>query len=103
MDECVPRSLGRYISGHEVVTVPEAGWGGVKNGELLAYAAAEFDVLVTVDRNLAFQQNLSSLPLPVVVLECTSTRVAELVPLIPKLLELLDVHPLDKTVYRISK
>ena len=50
LDECVPRALRNDIPGHEVRTVAEAGWAGVKNGELLRLAAAAFDVLITVDR-----------------------------------------------------
>lgn len=54
LDECVDRRLAESISGHEVKTVPEAGWAGVKNGELLTRADREFDALVTVDRSLPF-------------------------------------------------
>jgi hypothetical protein len=103
LDECVPRSFGRFIAGHEVVTVPDAGWAGVKNGDLLAYAASDFDVFLTVDRNLAFQQDLSSLPLPVIVLESASTRVSELASLAPKLLHLLKTVSLERVVYSISE
>ena len=53
LDECVPRALRNDIPGHEVKTVAEVGWAGVKNGELLRRAAAAFDVLITVDRNPA--------------------------------------------------
>jgi len=52
LDECLPRRLKREIVGYEVVTVPEAGWAGKSNGELLALAAERFDVFVTVDQNL---------------------------------------------------
>jgi hypothetical protein len=58
LDECVPRALRDDIPGHEVKTVAEAGWAGVKNGELLRLAAAQFDLLLTVDRSLEYQQNL---------------------------------------------
>jgi predicted nuclease of predicted toxin-antitoxin system len=54
LDECVDRRLARDIPGHEVVTVVSLGWAGVRNGELLRRAAGNFDVFVTVDRNLAF-------------------------------------------------
>jgi hypothetical protein len=54
LDECVDRRLARDIEGHEVRTVPEAGWAGLKNGELLKRAQDQFDVFVTVDRNLPF-------------------------------------------------
>jgi hypothetical protein len=60
LDEQLPRHLVREIAGHDVSTVQQRGWAGLKNGELLRVAAdAHFDVLVTADRNLQFQQNLS--------------------------------------------
>jgi hypothetical protein len=59
LDECVDRRLARDIEGHEVRTVPEAGWAGLKNGELLKRAQGQFDIFVTVDRNLPFQRDLS--------------------------------------------
>ncbi len=52
LDECVPRALRRELPGHQVKTVAEAGWAGVKNGELLQLAAREFDLVATVDGNL---------------------------------------------------
>jgi predicted nuclease of predicted toxin-antitoxin system len=58
LDECIDRRLVKEIEGHEVVTVPQAGWAGIQNGELLRLAQAQFDVFVTVDRNLSFQQHL---------------------------------------------
>ena len=57
LDECIDRRLAKDIQGHEVLTVPQAGWAGIKNGELLRLAQAQFDVFVTVDQNLSFQQN----------------------------------------------
>jgi uncharacterized protein (DUF433 family) len=50
--------LAEEIKDHEVVTVPEAGWAGIKNGELLRLAQAQFDVFITVDQNLSFQQHM---------------------------------------------
>jgi hypothetical protein len=64
LDECMDRRVANEIEGHEVVTVPQAGWAGIQNGELLRLAQAQFDVFVTVDRNLSFQQPLRNLPLP---------------------------------------
>ena len=51
LDECVDRRLAKAIPQHDVKTVPQMGWPGIKNGELLALAAGEFEVFVTVDRN----------------------------------------------------
>ncbi len=53
LDECLPRRLKREIGDHEVVTVPEMRWAGIKNGDLLRRAEREFDVFVTVDQNLS--------------------------------------------------
>ena len=58
LDECVDWRLGRDIVGHDVKTARLMGWAAIKNGELLALAEQQFDVFVTVDRNLSFQQNL---------------------------------------------
>jgi len=85
LDECVDWRLARDIAGHDVKTARQMGWTAIKNGELLAQASAEFDVFVTVDRNLSFQQNLPSLGIAVVVLRARSNRLAELRQLIPKL------------------
>jgi len=84
-DHCVPRSLRRSLTGHQVKTTAECGWADFNNGDLLAKAALEFDVFLTVDQNIAFQQNLRSIPLSVVVLVATDNRVASLTPLIPAL------------------
>jgi hypothetical protein len=73
----------------------------MKNGDLLVNAAVSFDVFLTVDRNLAFQQNLSTLPLPVIVLKSTSTKLKDLAPLVPQLLNLLQTS-LDSTIYSIE-
>jgi hypothetical protein len=59
LDECVDRRFAKELQGHFVKTVPQMGWATIKNGELLALAEKEFDVFITVDRNLSFQQNLS--------------------------------------------
>jgi hypothetical protein len=72
LDECVDWRLSRYITGHEVKTARDVGWGTIKNGELLALAEKEFAVFVTVDRNLSFQQNLPKFDIAVVVLRAIS-------------------------------
>jgi Domain of unknown function (DUF5615) len=86
LDECVPRALRNDIRGHEVKTVAEAGWAGIKNGELLRLAAAEFDVLITVDRNLEYQQSFESLSLAVIIVHAPSNDVTILRPLMPAVL-----------------
>jgi hypothetical protein len=89
LDECVPRGLREDLPGHEVKTVAEAGWAGLKNGVLLERAAEEFDVLLTVDRNLEYQQDFSGLALAVIVVHAPSNDIAVLRPLMPAVLEAL--------------
>jgi predicted nuclease of predicted toxin-antitoxin system len=62
LDECVPARLRRSMLSHQVSTVVQEGWSGVKNGKLLALAATGFDAFITVDKNLSYQQNTSNLP-----------------------------------------
>jgi hypothetical protein len=97
LDECVDWRLGRYIADHEVKTARQMGWTTIKNGELLARASKQFDVFITVDRNLSFQQHLVSFQIAVVVLHARSNRLADLQPLIPGLLTALR-RPLPGTV-----
>ena len=68
-----------------MVTVPQAGWAGIQNGELLRLAQAQFDVFVTVDRNLSFQQHLPQFTIAVMVLHAPTNRLKDLRPLIPQL------------------
>ena len=94
LDESVPKRLRRSLADHSVRTVVEAGWSGVKNGKLLALAAAEFDAFITVDKNLPFQQNLAALPIALVVLDSASNELPTLLPLVPALLrELSSLKP----------
>jgi predicted nuclease of predicted toxin-antitoxin system len=89
LDECVDWRLARDLPGHDVNTAGQMGWSALKNGELLALAAEYFDVFVTVDRKLSFQQNINTLKLAVVVLRAQTNRLADLRPLIPALLDVL--------------
>jgi len=59
LDNCTPRPLKAFLTGHEVKTAHEMGWAALMNGELLAAAENEFDLLITCDRNLRYQQNLT--------------------------------------------
>jgi hypothetical protein len=89
LDECIDRRLANDLAGHEVRTVPQMGWAGIKNGTLLALAEKEFDVFVTVDRNLSFQQNLPKFYIAILVLHAPSNRLADLRPLAPMILSSL--------------
>jgi hypothetical protein len=90
LDECVDWRLSREISGHEVKSAQQMGWTTIKNGELLALAAEHFDVFITVDRNLSFQQNVGALKNAVIVLGAKSNRLADLRVLIPLLMVAID-------------
>ena len=93
LDECIDRRLAKEIEGHEVVTVPQAGWAGIQNGELLRLAQAQFDVFVTVDRNLSFQQHLPQFTIAVIVLQAPTNRLKDLRPLVPQLQQMVPVAP----------
>jgi predicted nuclease of predicted toxin-antitoxin system len=82
LDESLPHTLTRHFSGVVVETVFDRGWSGLKNGELLRRAAASFDVFVTADQNLQYQQNLKNHEIRVVVLAAVTNRVVDLVPLL---------------------
>ncbi len=86
LDECVDWRLSRAIVGHNVKTARQMGWNAIKNGELLKFASEQFDVFITVDRNLSSQQNLRGLKIAVIVLHAKTNRLAELLPMIPDLL-----------------
>jgi hypothetical protein len=90
LDECVPRKLRRELSEHEVQTVTERGWSGIKNGKLLALAEAEFDVFLTVDQNLKYQQNLKVINIAIILLVAQNNRLKTLLPLMPEARETLE-------------
>ena len=89
IDECLDWRLGRALTGHDCVSVQKMGWGGVKNGKLLALAEKEFEVFLTADRNLSFQQNTTKFQIAVVVVVAGSTQLDKTLPLMPKVLALL--------------
>jgi len=93
LDECMPQQLSRDVGGHEVGTVKQMGWTGLRNGELPALAARGFDVFLTVDRNLPKQQRLESLAIAVVVLRCATNDANDLRRLIPAVLAALPRAP----------
>ena len=104
LDESIPRQLGRYFpGGFEVRTVSRIGAAGLDNGDLSRQAAADgFEALITADRNIKYQQDLDNLPIPVVVLAAYRTRVQDLEPLVPRVVEVLVREPTNRT-YRISE
>jgi len=89
LDESLPRKLALELAGHETQTVQKRGWSGLRNGELLRTASHEFEVLLTGDKNLEFQQNPATLPIAVIVLLAVNNRIETLRPLVPQVLETL--------------
>ena len=91
LDECVDWRLLRDLAGHDVKTARQMGWVEVKNGKLLRLAADHFDVFVTVDRNLSFQNKVIDLPLAVIVLVAPTNRLVDLRALLPRLLPAIEL------------
>jgi hypothetical protein len=89
LDENIPHDLIPEFPGHEVLTVQGLGWAGVKNGDLLTRARGQIDALVTMDRKLERQHDLSVLPFGVVVVLTRSNRVPDLLPLVVEIREAL--------------
>jgi predicted nuclease of predicted toxin-antitoxin system len=76
LDECVPWPLHKILSGHECLTAQQRGWGGIKNGDLLRLAETEFELFITSDQNIRYQQNLAGRRIP--ILELTTNRIRRL-------------------------
>ncbi len=90
LDECVPRRLRHALPGLEVSTVADEGWLGRRNGDLLrSMAEAGFTHLVTVDRNLMFQQNVAAAGVAILVVRARTNRITELRPLMATVAEML--------------
>ena len=85
LDEHMPWAMRRRFPGHEVYTVHYMGWDGKVNGELLALARGEFDVLITMDRSIPPQQNLSENDVAIILVRAKSNRLQDLTPLIPEM------------------
>lgn len=77
LDESVPRQIRPALAGHDVETVRQRGWTSVTNGELLRLAEGEFEVFVTADKNLKYQQNLTGRTLAILELSTNKRRVVE--------------------------
>ncbi|MCZ7570366.1 MAG: DUF5615 family PIN-like protein [Ardenticatenaceae bacterium] len=96
LDECLPRKLKYDLPGHTVSTVPEMGGAGTKNSALLRLAEITFEVFITADQNVEYQQSLRSTVLGIVVLVASNNRLETLRPLMPKVaLALLTIQPGD--------
>jgi hypothetical protein len=92
LDECIPRKLKYSLSDHDCRTVPEAGFAGKKNGLLLSLAEdAGFEIFVTMDKGLEYQQNLTGRSIAILILGGKSNRLADLLPLVPELLAAMKI------------
>jgi hypothetical protein len=90
LDECVTKHLKSHLIDHQVFTVREMNWSGIKNGKLIALCVENgFDLFLTIDKNLHYQQNLNRYPLAIIILNSSSSKIEELVPFVPKFLALL--------------
>jgi hypothetical protein len=85
----MPRKLCRLLEGHFVKTVPQMGWASLKNGKLLALAEKEFEIFLTVDSDLSFQQHLSKFNIAIIVLKTRSNRLKDLRAFLPEILKSL--------------
>jgi len=87
LDECIDRRFAREFGDLYVRTVPQMGWAGIKNGELMRLAEVEFDVFVTVDRNLSYQQDIPRYSISVIVIRSVSNRYQDLEPFSDQVLD----------------
>ena len=87
LDESIPIDFANNLTGLDAETVIGLGWAGLKNGALLRRATGQFQVLVTMDKNLQFQQNLAAHAVGVVLVRAISNRIDDLRPLVPQILE----------------
>jgi len=84
LDECVTKRLKPYLPEYEVFTVSEMGWNGIKNGKLMGLCLENnFDILLTIDKNLMYQQNLNKYSITIVVLNSHTSKVEELTTFLP--------------------
>lgn len=86
LDGNLPRGMVRLLTGHDVETIHQRRWSDLSNGALLHAAEAEYDVFVTLDQSLRFQQNMTDRSIAVVVLRARSNRLTDIEPLIPDIL-----------------
>ena len=101
LDESVPARLGPLLTGHSAVAVQRRGWASIKNGKLLALAAAEFDVLLTADKGMEYQQNLATLPVSILIVLARSNRLENLAAAVPAILSALLEQP-PRTLRKVA-
>jgi predicted nuclease of predicted toxin-antitoxin system len=86
IDECLPRKLKLLLVGHECTTVREAGFGSKENGELLSLAEGIFDVLITIDKNIRYQQNIAGRKISILIIRARTNDLSDIQQQIPKAL-----------------
>jgi predicted nuclease of predicted toxin-antitoxin system len=90
LDENLPHDLRHMLPGHDVFTVAYMGWAAIANGALLSAAAdAEFDVLLTKDTGVAYEQHLAALPVAILILHAKTNKLEDIGPHLPAVLEAL--------------
>ena len=99
LDECLDRRIAKDISNYFVKTVPEMGWAGLKNGELLEKAQKEFNIFITNDQNLSFQQNLPQFHIAVLILCPRSHKLDDLRAVLLKALPKLEIFPSGQATF----
>lgn len=90
IDECLPRKLKAELTDHDVQTIPEVGWAGKKNGELLNLMSGIYDVFITVDSNMQYQQALAQAKIGFIVLSARNNKLATLIPLMSQVRSILE-------------
>ena len=90
LDESVPEKLGKLLIGHTFSTVQRQGWTSVRNGKLLELAKDQFDLLLTADKGMEYQQNQDRLPVAILVVRAKSNRLEDLARAVPAILAALD-------------
>ncbi len=90
IDENLPRKIVNHLHGHDCRTVVECGWAGRRNGELLSLAEPLFDVLLTLDKSVPYQQNVSLGRIAVLIVRARSNRIQDLLPFVPECLAALE-------------
>src|SRR4051812_17794958 len=103
IDECLPRKLKQTLKEHEVMTVPEAGWAGKKNGALLRLMIGAFDIFLTIDSNLEYQQQLIGQPVSFVVLSAKNNRFETLQPLMSEVRHALETIHTGQVIRIVEK
>ena len=90
VDECVNKLLMAHLIGHTVVHITDTSLRGTQNGELLQMISSDYEVFLTIDRNIPFQQNLRRFSLAFIIIHAQSNKLADLLPLVPDVLNLLN-------------